>query len=238
MMNFRKISASSQGKILLRYFTEDTPEPIHPPALDANGRHLDSGDRLTSYYTGRDGRATWRADMPALVANAIGINPRMMPRDAELARLFEGKRADNGEAWSVHNRKHSGFDFVFAPHKSVSLAAEFAATPAESAAYWNAVDRAADRAMRYAAQTLGYARKGRGGEDGAEAGAVGWVSFRHHTARPTMVVQDGSGGATYLVDAPVAGDPHMHVHNFIMNLVVAPDGGRLARYSGANRNQG
>ena len=224
MMNFRKISAASKGGLLLRYFTEDTPEPIHAPALDANGRQLDSGGRLTSYYTGRDGRATWRADMPALVANAIGINPRMMPRDGELARLFEGKRADTGEAWSVHNRKHSGFDFVFAPHKSVSLAAEFAATPAESAAYWNAIDRAADRAMRYAAQTLGYARKGRGGEDGAEAGGVGWVSFRHHTARPTMMVQDGAGGATYLMDAPTAGDPHMHVHNFFMNLVVTPDG--------------
>lgn len=224
MMNFRKISAASKGGLLLRYFTEDTPEPIHAAAVDANGRQLDSGGRLTSYYTGRDGRATWRPDMPALVANAIGINPRMMPRDAELARLFEGKRADNGEAWSVHNRKHSGFDFVFAPHKSVSLAAEFAATPAESAAYWNAVDRAADRAMRYAAQTLGYARKGRGGEDGAEAGGVGWVSFRHHTARPTMMVQDGAGGATYLMDAPTAGDPHMHVHNFFMNLVVTPDG--------------
>ena len=224
MMNFRKISAASKGKLLLRYFTEDTPEPIHAAAVDANGRQLDSGGRLTSYYTGRDGRATWRPDMPALVANAIGINPRMMPRDAELARLFEGKRADDGEAWSVHKRKHSGFDFVFAPHKSVSLAAEFAATPAESAAYWNAVDRAADRAMRYAAKTLGYARKGRGGEDGADAGGVGWVSFRHHTARPTMMVQDGAGGATYLLDAPVAGDPHMHVHNFFMNLVVTPDG--------------
>lgn len=224
MMNFRKISAASKGKLLLRYFTEDTPEPTHASPVDENGRKLDSGDRLTSYYTGRDGRATWRADMPALVADAIGINPRMMPRDAELARLFEGKRADNGEAWSVHNRKHSGFDFVFAPHKSVSLAAEFAATPAESAAYWNAVDRSADRAMRYAAQTLGFARKGRGGEDGAEAGAVGWVSFRHHTARPTMMLQDGVGGATYLVDAPTAGDPHMHIHNFFMNVVVTPDG--------------
>ena len=224
MMNFRKISAASKGKLLLRYFTEDTPEPIHASPVDENGRNLDSGGRLTSYYTGRDGRATWRADMPALVANAIGINPRMMPRDAELARLFEGKRADNGEAWSVHKRKLSGFDFVFAPHKSVSLAAEFAATPAESATYWNAVDRAADRAMRYAAQSLGYARKGRGGEDGAEAGGVGWVSFRHHTARPTMMLQDGAGGATYLMDAPTAGDPHMHIHNFFMNLVVTPDG--------------
>lgn len=185
MMNFRKISAASKGKLLLRYFTEDTPEPIHPPAVDAQGRHLDSGDRLTSYYTGRDGRATWRADMPALVATAIGINPRMMPRDAELARLFEGKRADDGAAWSVHTRKHSGFDFVFAPHKSVSLAAEFAATPAESAAYWNAVDRAADRAMRYAPKLS--AMLGRGGEarTGQKPGpSVGSVSGITLPGRP------------------------------------------------------
>ena len=58
MMNFRKISAASKGKLLLRYFTEDTPEPIHASPVDENGRNLDSGGRLTSYYTGRDGRAT------------------------------------------------------------------------------------------------------------------------------------------------------------------------------------
>ena len=113
---------------------------------------------------------------------------------------------------------------MFSPHKSVSLAAEFAATPSESAALWNAVDRAGDRAMRYVAQVLGWARKGAGGEDGADPGAVGWISFRHHTARPTLQMQDGSGGQTYLFDAPVAGDPHMHVHNFLMNLVVTAEG--------------
>ena len=113
---------------------------------------------------------------------------------------------------------------MFSPHKSVSLAAEFAATPAESACFWNAVDRAADRAMRYVAQVLGWARKGAGGEDGADPGAVGWISFRHHTARPTLAMQDGSGGQTYLFDAPVAGDPHMHIHNFLMNLVVTAEG--------------
>ena len=64
-----------------------------------------------------------------------------------MARLFEGRRADTGEAWSKHPRKLSGFDMVFSPHKSVTLAAEFAATPAESAAIWNAMDRANDRAM-------------------------------------------------------------------------------------------
>jgi len=42
---------------------------------------------------------------------------------------------------------------------------------------WNCVDRAADRAMRYVGSVLGWARKGKGGEDHAEQGAVGWISF-------------------------------------------------------------
>ena len=113
---------------------------------------------------------------------------------------------------------------MFSPHKSVTLAAEFAATPAESAAIWNGIDRANDAAMRYVARVLGWARKGQGGEDGADPGAVGWISFRHHTARPTLHVQDGAGGQTYLFDAPVAGDPHAHIHNFLLYLVVTDDG--------------
>jgi hypothetical protein len=224
MMNFRKIAAASKGRLLLRYFTENTPEPIHPPGVDAAGRQLDEGGRLTAYYTGRDSRATWRPDMPAALAKVAGIDAQQMPRDVEMSRLFEGRRADTGEAWSKHNRKLSGFDLVFSPHKSVTLAAEFAATPAESAAIWNAIDRANDAAMRYVAQVLGWARKGAGGEDGADPGAVGWISFRHHTARPTLHVQDGSGGQTYLFDAPVAGDPHAHIHNFLLNLVATDDG--------------
>jgi hypothetical protein len=226
MMNFRKIAAASKGRLLLRYFTEDTPEPIHTPGVDAAGRQLDEGGRLTAYYTGRDSRAAWRPDMPAIFARAAGIDTHHMPRDADLTRLFEARRADTGEAWSVQKRKLSGFDMVFSPHKSVTLAAEFAATPAESAAIWNAIDRASDGAMRYVAQVLGWARKGSGGEDGADPGAVGWVSFRHHTARPTLPIQDGRGGETYLADAPVAGDPHAHIHHFLMNMVVT-DAGRV-----------
>jgi hypothetical protein len=224
MMNFRKIAAASKGVIILRYMTEDTPEPIHPPPVDEAGRQLEEGGRLTSYYTGRDSRATWRPDMPRLIADAIGIDPRKMPRDKEMARLFEGRRADNGDAWSQHKRKLSGFDLVFSPHKSVTVAAEFAPTAAESALIWNAVDRANDRVMRYVAQVVGWARKGAGGEDGADPGAVGWMSFRHHTARPTMLVQDGTHGQTYLMDSPAAGDPHMHIHNFLMNVVATADG--------------
>ena len=226
MMNFRKIAAASKGRLLLRYFTENTPEPIHPPSLDAAGRQLDEGGRLTAYYTGRDSRATWRPDMPLALAEAAGIDHRHMPQDIAMSHLFEGRRADTGEAWSKHPRKLSGFDLVFSPHKSVTLAAEFAATPAESAAIWNGIDRANDAAMRYVAKVLGWARKGAGGEDGADPGVVGWISFRHHTARPTLHVQDGAGGQTYLFDAPIAGDPHAHIHNFLLNLVVT-DNGRI-----------
>ena len=118
----------------------------------------------------------------------------------------------------------TNFGLVFSPDKSVTLAAEFAPTSAESALICNAIDRAADRAMRYVAQEVGWARRGKGGEDGADPGAVGWISFRHHTARPTLQVQDGPDGQTYLFDAPVAGDPHAHIHHFLMNIVATADG--------------
>jgi len=223
MMTFRKLSAASKGSLLLAYSTEQTPEPNHEPG-PAAGRVLDAGERLTAYYTSRDSRATWRPDMPLAAAQALGLDATRMPRDADLTRLFEGKRADTGEAWSAHERKISAYDFTFSPHKSVTLAAEFAATAAESAAIWNAIDRANDAAMRYVARGLGWTHKGDGGEDSADPGAVGWVSFRHHTARPTLAVQDGPDGATYLADAPVGDDPHAHVHNALFNMVVTDDG--------------
>jgi TrwC relaxase/AAA domain len=226
VLNFRKIAAASKGRLLLRYFTGNTPEPSQNSPVDEAGRKLEEGGRLTAYYTGRDSRAAWRSDMPAIFARAIGVDARQPPKDAEMAALFEARRADTGNAWSKHTRTISGLDLVFAPHKSVSLAAEFARSPAESALLWNCVDRAADRAMRYVGSVLGWARKGKGGEEGAEQGAVGWISFRHHTARPTLSIQDGRGGATYPCEAPVAGDPHRHIHNFLMNLVVTP-GGRV-----------
>ncbi len=227
MITFRKLAAAPEGsgKLMRRYFTENTPEPAHDPAQGVE-RQFDPGGRLTAYYTLRDSRATWRPDMPAEVAQALGIDPRQMPRDIELDRLFEGRRADTGEAWSPHGRKISAYDFTASPHKSVTLAAEFAPTAAEGAAIWHSIDKAHDAAMRYIARELGWARKGAGGEDGADPGAVGWVSFRHHVARPTLPVQDGPGGATYLADAPVDGDPQAHIHGLMFN-VVATESGRI-----------
>jgi hypothetical protein len=222
-MTFRKLAADSAGKLIRAYFTENTPQPAHDFRNDP-GRELDSGGRLTSYYTGRDSRATWRPDLPTEVARVLGVDARTMPKDADLDRLFEAKRADTGDAWTEHKRKVSAYDLTLAPHKSVTLAAEFAATAAESAMIWHAIDRANDATMRYVAREVGWARKGKAGEDGADPGAVGWVSFRHHTARPTLPVQDGAHGATYLAQSPIGGDPHAHIHNALFNLVVTEDG--------------
>ena len=212
MMNFRKIAAASAG--CSSGISPKAPRSRSTGAgrrrrPDARGRR--TPHRLLHRPGQPRGLATGHAGDPG---QAIGIDPSQMPRDAEMARLFEARRADNGEAWSAHPRKLSGVDLVFSPDKSVTLAAEFAPTPAESALIWNAIDRAADRAMRYVAQEVGWARRGKGGEDGADPGAVGWISFRHHTARPTLQVQDGPDGQTYLFDAPVAGDPHAHIHHF------------------------
>ena len=95
MMNFRKIAAASKGRLLLRYFTENTPEPIHPSGVDAAGRQLDEGGRLTAYYTGRDKPG----DVAARHAGGAGQrSPASMPgrchATSRCRGLFEGRRAD------------------------------------------------------------------------------------------------------------------------------------------------
>ena len=136
MLNFAKVSAASKGALVRADMTQDAPEP-EPEALtvrgvSTDGRDLETGERLTAYYIGRGERANWRPDMSPAVAAALGIaKTRAEPRNDELDALFEARRADNGADWSKHVRTNSGFDFVFAPHKSVSLAAEFAPAEAE-----------------------------------------------------------------------------------------------------------
>lgn len=223
MMTFRKLSAASSGAVLRKYFTEHSPEPS-PDGEPERGPRADSGGRMTNYYTGRDSRASWRPDMSPLIAQALGVDPTKPPSDAALDRLFEAKRADTGDAWTGQGRKISAYDLTLAPHKSVTLAAEFAASPAEAAAIRHAMDKAGEATMRYVAREMGWARKGRGGEDGADPGAVAWVAFRHHTARPTLHVQDGPNGQTYLADIPVPADPHAHTHYVLFNMVVTEEG--------------
>ncbi|GBQ25715.1 conjugal exonuclease V subunit alpha [Acetobacter estunensis NRIC 0472] len=223
-MTFRKISAMGRGDLIVAYLTEGEPDPLHDFRTEPGKVPDGDGSRLTSYYTGRDGRASWRPEMPAKVAAALGIDASKPPKNAELSKLFEASNAQTGEAWSDAQRKISAYDLTMAPHKSITLAAEFAPTAAEGAAIWHAIDKANDDTMGYVARELGYARRGHGGEDGAEKGDVAWVSFRHTTARPTVEAKDPASGQTYLIDSRAGGDPHAHIHNALFNVVVTEDG--------------
>ena len=104
MMNFRKIAAASKGRLLLRYFTENTPEPIHPAAggrSRAPARRGRAADRLLHGPRQPGDLAAGHAGDPRTRRSAS--TPEQMPRDAEMSRLFEARRADTGEAWSQHN---------------------------------------------------------------------------------------------------------------------------------------
>lgn len=223
MITFRKILAASSGKLVSAYFTEHQPDAERDLRCEP-GVHADQEGRLTAYYTGREMRAHWRVDMPQAVAQALGIDPTRSPKAGELNHLFEAKRGDTGLPWSRWRRENSSLDFTFSPHKSVTLAIEFAESPAEEALLWTAVLRANDAAMRAIAGDLGWARSGFEGKGVAEPGEVGWVSFPHTQARPTLQVRDGETGITYLAEFPTVGDPQTHVHNPFFNLVVTDDG--------------
>jgi hypothetical protein len=159
--------------------------------------------------------------MSADVARALGVDPVRPLEDDDLLRLFEGRRADDGQAWSRMRRKISAIDFTAQPHKSVTLAAEFAPTAEESAAIWSCIDRANDLAMHRMAGVLGWARNGKGE---ADPGATGWASFRHRVARPPLVLRVGAKGNRISVEVPEQGDPHAHIHNVLFNLVVTAEG--------------
>lgn len=113
-------------------------------------------------------------------------------------------------------------DCCFSADKSVSLAWAFAPTEAERNQIMQAHRDAVEAAMKYVSSELGRARKGSGGRDGAEAGHVAWVKFDHYTSRPTLEVADGDH--TELVTMKVAGDPNLHTHVAMMNVVLTENG--------------
>ncbi|MBB2158090.1 relaxase domain-containing protein [Gluconacetobacter diazotrophicus] len=228
MITYRKLSAAGAGKLIVAYLRENQLEPTKDARFDRdrNDPTLESGDRLNTYYTGRDGKGAWAPNMGDRITAALGIDVSKIPTDEACARLYECKRADNGEAWANMGRKReiSGFDFTASPAKSVGVALEFAGTKAEQALIWLAIHRANDRTMAFIGREVGVARRGSGKHSYVEAGEVAWVSYRHHTARPVQTIQDGPAGPTASVEIPVPGDPQPHIHNILLNAVATASG--------------
>ncbi|MCF3948178.1 MobF family relaxase [Acidiphilium iwatense] len=168
---------------------------------------------------------------------ALGAKDGRALTEAERADILDGKRADGAaldtaEWRDAVNRSKTpiGYlDFTFSADKSVSLAWTFAPTEAERNQLAQAHKDAVAATMAEIEQVIGQARKGKGGQGGTEQGRIGWITFDHYTARPTLeIARQTSDGRTEteIVPVKIAGDPQLHTHVAVPNLIVT-DSGRV-----------
>jgi len=180
-----------------------------------------------------------RRDMHPGLAAALGIDPHGVPSVEQISQILAGQRADGtplDTSSKAGGRSVSYIDLCFSAPKSVSLAWAFAPTEAERATILQAHRDAVDASLRYVAREIGVARRGDGGKGGSEAGHIAWVAFEHFTARPTAEVKRAdpmTGEVTTELhtlrptrDPSGAGDPQLHTHCAVPNLVLT-DGGHL-----------
>ncbi len=180
-----------------------------------------------------------RRDMHPGLAAALGLDSHGVPTVEQVSQILAGRRADGGELATneaATTRSVSYIDLCFSAPKSVSLAWAFAPTEAERATILQAHRDAVDASLRYVAREIGQVRRGKGGMGGTEAGHIAWIGFEHFTARPTasVVVTDqrtGEDRTEFFTlrmerDPSGAGDPQLHTHCAVPNLVLT-DGGHL-----------
>jgi hypothetical protein len=165
-------------------------------------------------------------------------NADLTPEQRE--EILSGRTASGGALTTkqYHDRMDTSrarigyVDLTFSAPKSVSVAWAFAPTKAERGMIHQAHTDAIASVMQDVEAQLGRARKGDGGKDGWEAGSIGWVSFDHYTARPTVaVVKTDREGNDYTelhtFKSPggrIAGDMQLHTHTAVFNAVLTETG--------------
>lgn len=165
---------------------------------------------------------------------AGGLGSSLSPE--ALAHVQTGRRVDGGavrlgpllEGLGATRARIGYVDLCWSADKSVSLAWAMAPTEAERNLIAQAHKDAVGSVLRYVEAEVGRARRGKAGRDGFDPGRIGWVSFDHYASRPTVEVArtDRLTGQAYteLVTLKVAGDPQLHTHVAIPNVVLTEDG--------------
>ncbi len=170
---------------------------------------------------------------------AMGIASKEIT-EGQREHILSGRRADGAEmsdrAWQgamdAAKARIGYIDLTFSAPKSLSVAWAFAPTRAERAILHQAHRDAIESVLQEVQSEIGRARKGKAGKDGYEPGDIGWVSFDHYAARPTVEVtrsQDSGEMATELhpltgTAGRIPGDMQIHTHVAIFNLVETPSG--------------
>ena len=211
--------------------------------LGLDAARVPSAGEIEHVVAGRraDGEALAEAVPGAAAKRLLALYGVPTERDAtpdELAHILAGQRADGAalrlgplsQGLSASRARIGYVDLCWSADKSVSLAWAFAPTEAERNLVMQAHRDAVGSALAYVETEIGRARKGRAGRDGSEPGRIAWVRFDHYASRPTVEVPriDRATGEAYtqLVTLKVAGDPQLHTHVAIPNVVLT-DSGRI-----------
>ena len=160
------------------------------------------------YVAGGDAPGRW------IGAGSARLGLREQVTRAALTDVLDGRHPSQGRPLtrSRKGRRSIGWDLTFSAPKSVSLLYGLGDAPTRHVVM-TAHDQAVEAAFAYLEREAGFVRRGDGGT-GRETGAglVG-AAFRHRTSR--------------------AGDPQLHTHVLLANLVATTDGEWRAVHSKA-----
>lgn len=193
-----------------------------------------------------------RADIHPALSEALALQPGAFVDERALSHILCGMRADGEELPGARRVKRyesgardsegregeaptriSYFDLCLSAPKSVSVAWAFAPTAAERNSILQAHRDARDETLAYVEKTatkarFGHARQGAG----SERGHVAWISVDHFTSRPTLAITRPDP-VTGVIDTEIhtvqqAGDPQLHSHNLVPNVMVTDSGRTLS----------
>ncbi len=157
------------------------------------------GSGVEDYYVGGTEAPGYWIGTGSQEVQACGI----VHREA-LTRALEGKDPNTGrELVAPHARRVPGFDVTFSAPKSVSVLFGLGEEPLREAVR-EAHESAVSDALGYLERVAAKGRRGAGGAVSIQGSGFVGAAFRHRTSR--------------------AGDPQLHTHVLIANLVKGADG--------------
>lgn len=205
MLNLARLGADAAS---VDYYIARTQGCEHGPAM--------TREALVDYYAGgRESAGVWAGAGAAALGMTGEIDPAHF---REL--LLDGRTPDGvqrvgpqmrrGPEGTMADKRVAGVDCCFRAPKSVSLLYAFG-DQAASGVVRDAHEHAAREALRYLEGVGSYSRRGKAGM-GERVPGEGFIaaSFRHRDARPVA-------GADH-------GDPLLHSHLVVANMVRAEDG--------------
>ncbi|MCU4161649.1 relaxase domain-containing protein [Acidiphilium sp. AL] len=169
----------------------------------------------------------------------LGIKDKTLTTE-QRAHILSGRDADGREVsarqyqtiFEAAKMRIGYIDLTFSAPKSLSIAWAFAPTKAERAMLHQAHRDAIDSVMAAIEREIGRASIGDAAKRGYEAGSIGWVSFDHYAARPTVeIVREDAQGPSVTelhtltgAQGRAPGDMQMHTHVAVFNIVETPSG--------------